>query len=205
MVKKITILGVLEPFLSTPDEQLHLAHISRALQEPHPTVRQHLNLLEKDGLLKKSHKGRLSLYKLNRDHPLLIDYLVIAEKNRLIRACHKRPVVKELVHFLHENYSDFACCIFGSAVQSFIKANDIDLLVVGNVEKKKLEHFGKKFNKPVHLIQVQNLKAVSRTLKKELEKTHLIVQGSEKFVCWLYGNNQLVSETEERNTFDRNK
>lgn len=79
MVKNITIWSFLEPFLSTK-EWMHLAEISKKLNIKHTTVRTNLNIFEKKGLLKKTHKGRLTLFKLNMNNMLLISYLSLAKK-----------------------------------------------------------------------------------------------------------------------------
>src|SRR3989344_2117100 len=88
MVNKLTIYGVLSPFLNRPKEQLHLADIARTLKSPHPTVRLYLHTLEKQGILIKTNKGRLTLYALNFRSPLLSSYLLIAEKERVIQETH---------------------------------------------------------------------------------------------------------------------
>ena len=64
-----TKYSYLEPFLTTR-ESLHLLDISRKLKENHATVRKYLNKFEKQGILKKEIKGRLTLYKLNPAHHL---------------------------------------------------------------------------------------------------------------------------------------
>lgn len=186
MVKKITITSALEPFLSKPKERLHLAAISKEIREPHPTVRQWLNALEKLGVLKKAFQGRLTLYSLNFENQNLIDYLVIAEKNRLIKRCDEELVLKELVYHLHilleENTK---AVIFGSATDSLKTAGDIDLLVAGKINEKAITNFSKKFNKELHLICVRNLNGVSKSLKIEIIKKHLIIKGSEDIVRWM--------------------
>ena len=102
MVKKLTIeKKVLEPFLTRPREKLHLADISRSLDQPHPTVRLWLNQLEAKGILKKEFKGRLTLYSLNFSHPNILDYLVIAEKNKLVRKSEESVILREFVAFIN--------------------------------------------------------------------------------------------------------
>lgn len=183
MVKKITIL---EPFLSKPYEKLHLADISRETNTPHPTTRQWLNALEKKGVLKKEHKGRLTLYSLNLENQNILDYLVIAEKNKLIRKCEEHIILGELISNINSTISEnVKFLIFGSAVESFNAANDIDILVVGKTETKLIEQFAKRLNKKLHIIQVSSLKKISKALKIEIIKKHLLIKGSEEFVGWM--------------------
>ena len=186
MVKKLTIFHILEPFLSKPHEQLHLAQISRETNEPHPTARQWLNALEKEGALKKEYKGRLTLYSLNLQNQNIVDYLVIAEKNKLIKKCEKEVVLGELVHNIFKTISENTqAIIFGSAAESFNTAQDIDLLLIGKTDIKPIENIAKRLNKEIHIIQVNNLKKISNTLRIEIIKKHLLIKGSESLVEWM--------------------
>jgi len=187
MVEKVTISSVLEPFLSRPFEEIHLSEISRELKQPHPTARQHLNNMEKEGVLRKKIKGRLTLYALNIEYPLTIHYLSIAEKNKLIRATGKNLILKELLSFLVSHMSeDNIVIIFGSAAKNMKDANDIDLLVTGKIAfQKNIEDLGKKINKEIHLVNVPDLRGVSTALKNEIIKNHIVIQGTEEVLTWM--------------------
>jgi len=183
MVNKLTIHNALEPFLDKPSEKIHLADISRELKQPHPTVRLWLNNLEKHGVLKKKFQGRLTLYSLNLEHQNIIDYLVIAEKKKIISYSEKNPVLAELVSFI-QNEIKADCLIFGSAAENFSNAQDIDLLIIGN-ETEPIRKFAERLNKELHIINVPSLDKISKSLKTEITKKHLLVKGSENFVGWM--------------------
>ncbi len=187
MVQKITMLSVLEPFLSRPFFGLHLADISREIKQPHPTVRQHLNDLEKRGVLKKSIKGRLTIYSLNFDNPLIVHYLSICENSKMITVSERYLILKEMVLFLNLNLSEQnTAVIFGSAVRDIKRANDIDLLVCGKSGiEKMVDVFAEKINRKIHVVNVSSLGCVSPALKEEILKKHLIVQGTDVVVKWL--------------------
>ncbi len=186
MVNNITIIKALEPFLSKPNEKLHLAMISREIKVPHPTLRKWLNAFEKNGILKKSFQGRLTLYSLNHNNPNLIDYLVMAEKDKLIRFCEKYLQLKEIVKFVHEAFrEDTKVLIFGSAVLSFKNANDIDILVTGKIDEYMIKDISKKLNKEIHLLNVDKLNDITLTLKKEIIQKHLIIKDSENIISWM--------------------
>jgi DNA-binding transcriptional ArsR family regulator len=184
MVRKLTIISILEPFLYRPKEKLHLAEISRKTKEPHPTARQWLNLLEKKGVLRKQHKGRLTMYSLNLDSRNLLGYLVIAEKSKMIRKCEKELLLKELNNFVQTTIKSDVL-VFGSAVDSLRSANDIDLLVVGKSEDAAIKNFSKKINKEIHIINVKKFELVSKSLKEEIIRKHLILKGSENALGWM--------------------
>lgn len=185
MVKNITVLFVLEPFLEEPNEAKHLAEISRELNQPHPTLRIYLNELEKKGILKKTIKGRQTNYKLNFSNSVLIDYLVIVEKNKLIEKIENNLILKEIHNFIQKKYFDNNPIIFGSTVNENKKNNDIDILITGKIEKKEFINLSNKLNKKIHIINTE-LKDVSKALKEEIIKKHIIINNTEKVLRWLY-------------------
>lgn len=183
MVRKLTILEAIEPFLYRPKEEIHLSEISRIIDAPHVTVRQWLEFFEEKGVLKKSNKGRLSLYSLNLDNPNIGDYLVIAEKNRLIASCEKDVVFRELASLVNQQLEENSLAlVFGSAAISLKKADDIDLLVTGNIDEKVISN---KINKEIHLINLKSLKDISASLKQEIIKKHIIIKGTEDIIRWM--------------------
>ncbi len=91
--------------------------------------------------------------------------------------------MKEIVDFLHKLNNPII--MFGSAVDSVKKARDIDLLVIGKLNKKEIEYLEGKLNLRFHLLNVKNLKEINETLKEEIKKKHLIIQGSEWLIKWL--------------------
>ncbi|MFH1127690.1 MAG: BlaI/MecI/CopY family transcriptional regulator [archaeon] len=187
MVEKITILSVLEPFLNRPYEDIHLADISREINQPYSTIRQHLNYLEKKGILKKKTKGRLTLYSLNTESPLTLHYLSIAEKNRLINLAEKSLILKEFISYTGSNLDeDNIAIIFGSAAQDAEEANDIDIIVTGKIKSKKdIDKLGEKLNRKIHLINVSDLEKITPTLRNEVIKKHIIIKGTEEVLRWM--------------------
>jgi len=185
MVNNITILSVLEPLLFK-QEWIHLSEISRELKMPHPTARIHLNSLEKEGVVIKQIKGRLTLYKLNYNNPLIIDYIILIEKNILIKKSSKDVILKEIISFLHK--SSNSIIIFGSATNDLKKAEDIDIIIIGNFDKTKFKEFEKKHNLKFHLINLKKLEDINSSLKEEIKKKHLIIQDSEKIIKWMLKN-----------------
>ena len=186
MVKKLTIINALEPFLSRSKKELHLAEIARIINEPHPTTRQWLNRLQKEGVLLKESKGRLTLYRLDLNNYLILNYLVISEKDRLIKKCEKSLLFRELANSLIENLDENAMClIFGSASEDFDKAGDIDLLIIGKTDETRIKNISSRLNKELHIINVSRLSKISKALKEEIIKKHLIIQGSESILRWM--------------------
>ena len=145
MVNKLTILYVLEPFLFQPKEELHLSYLSKYFNEPHPTLRLKLNYLEEKGILKKTYKGRLTLYKINFNLPNIIDIITISEKIKLIKLSQENLIFREFINFLQTKFEEKnSIVIFGSFVENYKKANDIDILIIGKYNNKNIEDFIKK-------------------------------------------------------------
>jgi predicted nucleotidyltransferase len=94
--------------------------------------------------------------------------------------------LKELANSLIENLDEGAMClIFGSASEDFDKARDIDLLIIGKTDETKIKKISSRLNKELHIISVPKISKVSKTLKEEIIKKHLIIQGSESIVRWM--------------------
>ena len=180
MVKKVSIWLTLDPLLYSGEK--HLAEIARELHKPHTTVRKQLAVFEKLGLVDKRKVGRQKFYKIKKV-PLLIDYLTIIEKERLVEKCNKELILKEIVEEFH-NFKN-KVVLFGSAVYSAKKANDIDLLVIGNFNEKNANKLEKMLNIKIHMIRINHLEEVSDELKEEIRKKHLLIQGSEDVIRWL--------------------
>ncbi len=184
MVNKLTIIRALEPFLTRPKEELHLAAISRSIGAPHPTTRLWLHDLENEGILSKKGVGKMTLYALKLDNPLAIHYLAMAEKAKLISQCERHLVLKELVSSLN-GMQGIKALVFGSAALDFEKANDIDLLIIGKVDEKVIKDIERKIAKDIHLITQSDMGKTSQALKNEIIKKHLLITGSEEFIRWM--------------------
>jgi hypothetical protein len=180
MDKKLTKWSYLEPFLFTR-ESLHLLDISRKLGENHTTVRKYLNQFTKEGFLKISQKGRLTLYELNLDFSLVVDYLSMAEKEFLLSKCFQNKMLKELISDVHKIASG-PVILFGSSVNNFSKAGDVDIICSENLNFDKLEE---KYDREFHVVRMDKIDQIKDALKLEVLKKHLSINCTEEIVKWL--------------------
>jgi hypothetical protein len=180
MGNKMTKWFYLQPFLFTR-KSLHLLDISRKLNENHATVRKYLNQFAKEGFLKVSNQGRLTLYEINFEFPLVIDYLAVAEKEFLLFKCSQNKIFKELVSDLH-NLSNKMLLVFGSSVENLSKAKDLDIICFESLDFREIE---KKYDKEIHDLKVNSLVDIKDALKKEVLKKHIIVNSVEEVIKWL--------------------
>jgi predicted nucleotidyltransferase len=185
MVNKLTITkySVLEPLLYS-EEWKHLAEISREVGMPHVTARLHLNDFEHDGILSKTKKGRLTLYKLNYNNPFLINYIVLIEMEKLIRLCNTNLILKEIINFLQQ-LENKDIVIFGSSAVNPKEANDIDIIVTGLLDRDYTKTFEDKMSIKMHIISVKSLRDVKIALKNEIKNKHLIIKNSEEVIKWM--------------------
>ncbi|HLC55343.1 MAG TPA: hypothetical protein VJJ75_02295 [Candidatus Nanoarchaeia archaeon] len=194
MAKIITIWRALEPMLYS-DDFTHLADIARKLRLHHTTVRKYLGTFEEEGIIIKKIKGRLTLYKLNEANPLLKDYLQIIEKERLVNQCLENKLLREIVGFFHAVASGWKVVMFGSAVENIKKANDIDILLVGNGHKiemiafyREMRAFKSKWGIDVQVVHCKDFSEVNKPLKREIRKKHLFIEGAEETIQWMLEN-----------------
>jgi predicted nucleotidyltransferase len=127
------------------------------------------------------------MYKIKDSNSLILDLMVLIEKQKLIRKCQNDLVLKEIVSFLH-GFKNKEIVIFGSITENPKKADDVDILITGNISKDRIKDFEKKFELKFHMVDLDTLEQVTKSLKEEIIKKHLIIQGSENIVKWMLEN-----------------
>ncbi len=184
MVQKFTKWFILEPLIY--EDRLHLREISRRVGVPHPTLNRYLYKLIREGIVRKEKVGNQTYYRLNKQHPLLIDVVSIVEKERVLFLAKDNLLLREIIYHLH-NLNAEVIIIFGSSVDNIYDAEDVDVLVVKGFNNKITERLERKLRIKLHVVKVSNLYEINDTLKKEIIKRHLLVEGVEKCVKWMLG------------------
>lgn len=123
-----TRIKLLTTFLLNPDEEYFIRELTRKLDEQINSIRRELDNLKKIGLLKSRVKNRKKYYFTNKDFVIyneLKDIILKAMNNdtELIKKIGKLGEVDLLV-------------LSGAFVG---KKSDVDLLVVGDIDKSKLQ------------------------------------------------------------------
>lgn len=186
--------SALSPFRQRPGRRMHLTELAGILQRPHPTLRLWLQPFVKEGILQKERKGRLSLYALNHHHRFLAQTMTIVEKMALIERLNQDSLLAAAVEEIQKELGEGSLClIFGSAVTSLEKANDLDIFVVGTLRNK--ERIEKLIGKSVHLAQVSSLSDVTPIFKQQVIRKHLLLSGSEELLKWMYEDYTVVHGT----------
>ncbi len=145
---------VLEIFFHSPTTVFHLRELARKAGVSTTTVMSSVRLLEKQGLVKKNHKGRLCFVKADR------------ESHRFVRLKQVHNLLKiyesGMVDFLSDFYeTPDAIIIFGSfAKGEDTEKSDIDIAVVSSIKKQcDLSKYEKKLGKAIslHVVRLKEL------------------------------------------------
>ena len=125
-----TRIKILTLFLLNPDEEYFIRELTRKLDEQINSVRRELDNLKKVGLLKSRTKNRKKYYLVNKNFVLFQDL-----RNIIIKAMSgKDDLVKKITKFGEVDF----LALLGVFVN---KQSPVDLLLVGNVDKEKLQEF----------------------------------------------------------------
>jgi len=134
MLKKMFGSGarvkLLRQFLLNPGEEFFIRELTRILDEQINSLRRELENLEKIGLLKSSERNRKKYYRINPHFAYLHELVSIYRKT----AKDTTSVLAKIAKF-----GDIDLLILGGA---FIgKDADVDVFVVGDINKADLEKF----------------------------------------------------------------
>jgi DNA-binding MarR family transcriptional regulator len=125
-----TRIKILTLFLLNPDEEYFIRELTRKLDEQINSVRRELDNLKKMGLLKSRTKNRKKYYLVNKNFVLFQDL-----RNIIIKAMSgKDDLVKKITKFGEVDF----LALLGVFVN---KQSPVDLLLVGDVDKEKLQEF----------------------------------------------------------------
>lgn len=134
MLKKIFGSGarvkLFKQFLLHPEEEFFIRELTRILDEQINSLRRELENLEKIGLLKSKERNRKKYYQINPHFALLPELTSIVRKTD--------DSYQELLKKLSKLGDIDLCILSGQFIDS---DDDLDLFVVGNIEKSHLESF----------------------------------------------------------------
>ncbi|HLD07119.1 MAG TPA: nucleotidyltransferase domain-containing protein [Candidatus Nanoarchaeia archaeon] len=141
MERKLTIL---RPFFEDPQRKLSMRELSRMLRINHTTVRQHLNMLAKEGFLSSKKEGVYCFYRF-----------VLSKKMLNLKLYYNLEKMRDshLIEDLEKAYDLPAIVVFGSYAAARDDAgSDIDICLISNVEKEfPTEKYEKGLNRKISL------------------------------------------------------
>ncbi len=123
-----TRIKLLTLFLLNPEEEYFIRELTRKLNEQINSVRRELDNLKKLGLLKSKVKNRKKYYIVNKNFVAFHDL-----RNIIIKAMSgKDDLVKKITKLGEVEF----LALLGIFVD---KASPVDLLIVGNIDKQKVQ------------------------------------------------------------------
>lgn len=125
-----TRVKLLTLFMLNPEEEFFIRELTRRLEEQINSIRRELDNMKRAGILKSRMKNRKKFYIVNKECPIFPELRSIITKTtdqnaRVVQGILKLGTVELIVLsgiFLH-------------------KESDVDLLVVGEIDKEKLTSF----------------------------------------------------------------
>lgn len=127
-----TRVKLLNTFLLNPDDEYFIRELTRMLDEQINSVRRELDNLKKVGLLKARSKNRKKYYHVNKDFVIF---------NELRNICLKASsfdtnTVKQI-----KKLGEFDLIVLSGVFTGDVETKNIDLLLVGEVDKGILEKY----------------------------------------------------------------
>ena len=137
-------LTILKPFFEEPNRKFSIRELSRILKINHTTVRQHLNMLAKEGFLSSKKERLYSFYQL-----------VISKKALNLKLYYNLEKIRksQIIEDLEKTYDLPIIIVFGSyASATDDKTSDIDLCLISNVKKEfQTEKYEKELNRKISM------------------------------------------------------
>lgn len=125
-----TRVKLLTIFLLNPDQEFFIRELTRELGEQINSIRRELENLKKVGLLRAKEKNRKKYYAVNKNFLLFNELKSIVVKG----ISNKDEITRRVA-----NFGDVEVLVFSGIFVN--KESLIDLLIVGSLDKEKLEEY----------------------------------------------------------------
>lgn len=191
MYEKLNItentLRILSLFTKGFNRDYYIREIQKMLKISPRTAQTLLEDLEKKGILQSTHRGKIRVFKLNKNL-FSKNYLILTEQYKKLCLIQKNLLIKEILE-QSANTVEGIGVIFGShAKNQQKKDSDIDIFIAGKYDKEKFENLSKIFNIDI------NIKSCSlSTFEKNMHKDHLLVEVLKNHI--VFAGSELFIET----------
>jgi hypothetical protein len=125
-----TRVKLLTIFLMNPDGEFFIRELTRELNEQINSIRRELDNLKQIGLLKSKEKNRKKFYTVNKNFIFYNELKAIISKG----LSNKDEITKKVC-----SMGEIDVLVLSGLFVN--KDSNIDLLIVGNINKEKLEHY----------------------------------------------------------------
>ena len=195
MYKKINMtentLQVLSLFTNDFSSEYYVREVAKLLKISPRTAQLILEELENKGVVISKHRGKIKNYKLFLSEQTK-RYLALAEQYKAISFFEDNHLIKEVIDKATLNISGIAL-IFGSYAKGLQKkGSDLDIFVVGNYSKERIQNISDKYNIELSVKcyppEIFTEKLSKDFLIKEVLKNHIIFLNAEQFVQLILQN-----------------
>lgn len=143
---------IFEEFLRDLSNNLTGSFIAKEKKLNQKTISNHLNFLEKKGILKSKIQGKNKNYFLNLDNKESVkNYILAIEHIRTFEFYSRNLIVKEISEKINTSIKGSAL-IFGSYAKGLQKKDsDLDILIIGECNEKEIQKMGERYNIEISL------------------------------------------------------
>lgn len=169
----------------------HGRELARRLKANQRTVQLHLNALEKEKVFTSAMKGKTKEFSLNQRNPLALQVLLMAEVYKSYRLLSSNFEIYQIVSDVL-GASSGVVVVYGSFAKGYAaKGSDLDILVIGKLDKKKRHDIQERYSREIHIMVMGEKEFVKGLRNKanfmlELMENHIICRGFERFLDWVY-------------------
>lgn len=174
-----TFLLIMEEYLKNYNNRIIGRELARKKEKNNKTIAEYLKKLERKKILKSKTEGKNKVYYLNKN--TITKYLIIkTEYEKTIKFLEEKKIIKEIIEKITPHIKGIAL-IFGSyAKNKEKKDSDLDLLIIGKANEKKIEEIGELYN---IIIDIKKYKKYEdNPIIKEAEKNHILIKNAEEYV-----------------------
>lgn len=178
-------LKVLSLFTKGYEKEYYIREVEKLIEVSSRTALVTLAKLEKKGILESKIKGKIKAYSIKKS-VISREFFLLTEQYKRIAFLEKNHLVKEVLEKA-DGYMQGIAIIFGSYAKGIQKDDsDIDLLIVGTFDEKKIKETGNKYGLDINIksytMNLFEKEIREDILLKEITENHIIIKDAEGFV-----------------------
>jgi len=176
---------ILKQFLGDFNRKIYGRNLIEKVKLSQKNIAITLNELEENNVLTSQKAGNMKYFSLNKENPLIVRYLILAEIDSSIEFLRNNPKINHIISTIIKNQ---IIVVFGSYAKGLQKKDsDLDLLIIGNYDKKKIREIRENYGIKIS-IKNTSKKGFIKSMKEknmlmnEILNNHIILSGYEEFV-----------------------
>lgn len=192
MYKKVNInenhLKILGLFTKGFNHEFYIREVAKETKLSPRTAQLILENLEEKGILESKVRGKIKLYKLNKNN-ISLEYIKLTEKYKNIKFIENNHYVSSILEKVKQNIEGIGI-LFGSQIQNAKKESDIDILVIGSYNIKEIMQISKTYKKEID-VKCYKPERFSEIYEKdfligEVLDNHIVFKGTSSFLETLW-------------------